>query len=342
MKDSGFVESEVEKFAHLGVIGAGAWGTALACQAARAGAQTLIWAREEAVVRSINASRENTAFLPGVALPDRLTATADPADFAHVEAVLAVAPAQFSRAVFADFARRLPPRVAILLCSKGIERETGALMTEVARAAFPSARLGVLSGPSFAADVARGLPAAVTLACEDAETGARWQATLGAQAFRPYLADDLIGAEIGGALKNIYAIGAGVVTGRALGESAKAALIARAFVEMKRFAEALGADPDTLNGLSGLGDLVLTCGSPQSRNMSLGIELGAGRRAAEILAERQTVAEGVETALAVREKARALGVEMPICEAVAAIASGETDVDAAIDALISRPLTRES
>ena len=344
MKDSEFSgdRSAAPAFERVGVIGGGAWGTALAALAAGNGAEVLIWAREAEVVAGINEARENKLFLPDVALRGNLRATGRAADFADFEAVLAVAPAQFSRAIFAEFAPHLRAGAALLLCSKGIERGSGALLTDIARSCFPEAVLGVLSGPSFAADVARGLPTAVTLACRADAAGGRWRATLGAPHFRPYLTRDLIGAEIGGALKNIYAIAAGIVAGKALGDSARAALIARAFAEMRRFAGALGAEPDTLNGLSGLGDLVLTCGSPQSRNMSLGMALGEGRRLDEAMADRRSVAEGVETARAVREKARRLEVEMPICEAVAAIVDGEIGVDDAIQAIIARPFRREA
>jgi glycerol-3-phosphate dehydrogenase (NAD(P)+) len=330
-------------FSSIGVIGGGAWGTALAALCAANGVPTTLWAREEAVIRAVNERHENTEFLPGIPLPEALKAAQTLGMAAKNEAILFVVPAQFARSVFAEL-RSSAPAVAtpVALCSKGIERDTGLLMTEVLAAVWPEAEPAVLSGPSFARDVAMGLPTAVTLACADAELGARWMATVGAPHFRPYLSDDLTGAELGGAVKNVLAIAAGVVQGRGLGDSARAAVIARGFAEFQRLGVALGAKRDTMAGLSGLGDLILTACSPQSRNMSLGLELGKGRPLADILAERNTVSEGVSTAGAIHALAQKAGVEAPICEAVAALVSGARSVDEIIAALLARPFKTEA
>ncbi len=330
-------------FSSVGVIGGGAWGTALAALCAANGVPTTLWAREEAVIRAINERRENTLFLPGVPLPDRLNAAESLGMAAASEAILFVVPAQFSRAAFAELRSiAAAPGSPVALCSKGIERDTGLLMTEVLAAVWPEAKPAVLSGPSFARDVATGMPTAVTLACADADLGGRWMATVGAPHFRPYLSDDLTGAELGGAIKNVLAIAAGVVQGRGLGDSARAAVIARGFAEFQRLGVALGAKRETMAGLSGLGDLILTACSPQSRNMSLGLELGRGRPLSEILAERNTVSEGVATAGAIHELAQKAGVDAPICEAVAALVSGQRTVDDIIAALMARPFTTEA
>lgn len=328
-------------FKTAGVIGAGAWGTALAQVLGSAGLEVLLQAREPEVVESITARHVNEAFLPGVVLDDHVGVTTELSDLANCDLILAVPPAQFMRATMAAFAPYYRPGVPIVLCSKGIERGTLKLMTEVLFETIPNATVAVLSGPSFAADVSRGLPTAVTLACEDAVLGEALLQTLSAPAFRPYLATDLIGAEAGGALKNVLAIACGIVEGRGLGRSAHAAVITRGFAEMTRFAVALGAEAETVAGLCGLGDLVLTCSSPQSRNMSLGLALGQGQSVAEALAGKRSVAEGYESAPAVRELAARMGVEIPICEAVAAVLSGETTVDQVIEGLQSRPLKSE-
>ena len=329
------------QFHTAGVIGAGAWGTALAQVAARAGLDVLLQAREPEVVESIRDRRVNDMFLPGVPLDDRVSVTADLADLAACDLILASPPAQFMRSTLTAFADHHRPGVPILLCSKGIERGSLKLMTEVLAEVMPAAPAAVLSGPSFAADVSRGLPTAVTLACADEDLGEALMETLSTPVFRPYLAVDLIGAEVGGAVKNVLAIACGMSEGRGLGRSAHAALITRGFAEMTRLGVALGARPETVAGLCGLGDLVLTCSSPQSRNMSLGLALGQGRSVEQALAGKRSVAEGYESAPAVRELAARMGVEMPICEAVAALLNHETTVDAVIDNLLSRPLKSE-
>ncbi len=330
-------------FSSIGVIGGGAWGTALAALCASNGVTTTLWARENAVIQSINTVHENATFLPGVTLPSTLKATPSLGMAGEVEALLFVVPAQFARAVFAELRGQAGDRaLPVALCSKGIERASGLLMTEVIGAVWPEARPAVLSGPSFARDVAIGQPTAVTLACADEALGGKWIATIGAPHFRPYLSSDLTGAELGGSVKNVLAIAAGVVAGRALGESARAALIARGFAEFQRLGVALGAQRDTMAGLSGLGDLILTASSPQSRNMSLGIELGKGRSLEDVLGERNTVSEGVATADAIHTLAQKAGVEAPICEAVSDLVNGRKTVDEIIAALLSRPFKSET
>ena len=328
-------------FKTAGVLGGGAWGTALAQVCARAKLGTTLWARETQVVDSIWAKRENELFLPGVKLEGEITASADLSDLGGCDLVLAVAPAQHLRASLAALAPHLAPETPVVLCAKGVERGSLKLMSQVLAETIPHARAAVLSGPSFAAEVARGLPTAVTLAAADAELGRELAEAIAIPAFRPYLADDMIGAEAGGAIKNVLAIACGVVEGRGLGRSAHAALITRGFAEMTRFAVALGARAETVAGLCGLGDLVLTCSSPQSRNMSVGLALGRGLSLQEALAGKLSVAEGVESAPAVRELTARLGVEAPICEAVAAVLAGEVGVEAAIEGLLSRPLKTE-
>jgi glycerol-3-phosphate dehydrogenase (NAD(P)+) len=325
----------------IAVIGAGAWGTALAQTAAAAGRDVVLWAREREVAEAVNTRRENPVFLKGVTLHPRIRATQDLADTADCAAALLVTPAQHARATLEELSGRLPDGFPVVLCAKGFERGTLALMTDVLAETAPQARAAVLSGPSFAIDVARGLPTAVTLACADAALGEQLMAAIGSPAFRPYWSDDLVGAEAGGAGKNVLAIAAGIVEGKGLGKSAHAALIARGFAEMTRLGEALGGRRETLAGLCGLGDLVLTCSSPQSRNMSCGLALGRGEALADIMAARNAVTEGVATAPAVAALARREGVDMPICQAVDAVLSGALSVDAAIEALLARPFKPE-
>lgn len=328
-------------FGCVGILGAGAWGTALAQVCARAGLPVTLWAREREVIETVNGRHENPLFLPGVALHAAVRATADLMEAAACDVVLAVTPAQHLRATLRALAPSARGGLPVVLCAKGVEQGTLKLMTEVLAETLPQARPAVLSGPSFAGEVARGLPTAVTLACPDRALGERIAAALAAPAFRPYLSSDMIGAEAGGAVKNVLAIACGVVEGRGLGRSAHAALITRGFAEMTRLAVALGAERETLSGLCGLGDLVLTCSSPQSRNMSLGLALGEGRSVQEALAGKLSVAEGAQSAPAVRQLAARLRVETPICEAVAALLAGELGVDEAIGGLLSRPLRPE-
>jgi glycerol-3-phosphate dehydrogenase (NAD(P)+) len=328
--------------AHVGVVGAGAWGTALAQVCASAGQVVTIWALESEVVTSIAETQENTLYLPGIALSPAITPTHDLGRMAEVDAVLAVVPAQFMRATLAQLAPILRAGTPVVLCSKGIEQGSLNLMTDVLASELPDCIGAVLSGPSFAKDVAIGQPTAVTLACADLELGARLVEMLGIATFRPYLSNDLVGAEIGGAVKNVLAIACGMAEGRGLGESARAALITRGFTEMTRLGVALGGQAKTLAGLCGLGDLVLTCSSTSSRNFSLGLALGQGQSIEEALSGKRSVAEGATTAPALLALAQSKNVSMPICEGVAAILAGRIEVARAIEALLSRPFKTEA
>ncbi len=327
----------------IGVIGAGAWGTALAQMVSSDGREVLIWAYEDEVVAAINEARANPLYLPDVELSPTIRATGALGDLAGIGVLLVVTPAQVLGRILGELP--FAPR-DLVLCSKGIEAGTGRLMNEVARAASPDSAIAVLSGPTFAHEVAAGLPTAVTLACGGGT--AQWERlspALARTGFRPYYSDDMIGAEIGGAIKNVLAIACGLVEGLALGQNARAALIARGFAEMLRFGTALGARPETLSGLCGLGDLVLTCTSDASRNFSLGMALaeasgGKGRSAAELMADRRTIAEGAHTAPVLARLARERGVAMPIVSAVSAILEGD-DPRAAVARLLARPLTAE-
>lgn len=325
----------------IGVVGAGAWGTALAMAAVRAGREAILWAREPEVVESVNTRQVNEAFLPGVPLDPSLRATGTLADLADADALLLVTPAQHLRAACRSLKPLLRTDVPVAICAKGIELDSGCLMTEAAAAELGDQPLAVLSGPTFAAEVARGLPTAVTLAIRDQGLGKALVEAIGGRTFRPYLSDDLVGAQVGGAVKNVLAIACGVVEGRKLGDNARAALITRGLAEIVRLGLALGARPETLMGLSGLGDLTLTCSSMQSRNMSLGFALGEGKALADILGARRSVAEGVYTAKAVVDLAAAKGVDMPICQAVDAILNHGADLDATIGGLMTRPFKAE-
>ena len=322
---------------NIGVIGGGAWGTALAQVAARSGERVLLWAREPDVVAGINATHENARFLPKITLPTTIVATESLGALSECDALLVVVPAQHVRAVLAETAVGITP---LVLCAKGIEAGTRMLVGEVARELHPHAPIAVLSGPTFAHEVAAGQPTAVTLACADEELGAMLADRLAGPALRPYATTDVTGAEIGGAVKNVLAIACGVVEGAGLGQNARAALIARGFAEMVRFGLARGAQAETLSGLSGLGDLVLTCSSTSSRNFSLGVGLGQGRRAQDLLSDRVTVVEGAATAPVLKIAAAEIGVEMPVVDAVCALLQG-ADVSAVIEALLARPLRRE-
>jgi glycerol-3-phosphate dehydrogenase (NAD(P)+) len=317
----------------IAVIGGGAWGTALAQVAARAGREVLLWAMEDDVVDSINSAHENPAFLPGITLDPAIRATGALDDIGACDAWLVVTPAQHMRSVLERAPRCDVPRI---LCSKGIEEHSGELLHKVAGEACPGAPVAVLSGPTFAHEVARGLPTAVTLAAEDRESGKRLRDALAQPEFRIYLSDDVAGAEIGGAVKNVLAIACGVVEGRGLGQNARAALIARGFAEMTRFGVAMGARAETLAGLSGLGDLVLTCSSTSSRNYSLGKGIGEGRSADELMADRRTVAEGAFTAPVLARIARARAIDMPIVDAVDALLKGAA-IDSVVEDLLARP-----
>jgi glycerol-3-phosphate dehydrogenase (NAD(P)+) len=325
----------------VGILGGGAWGTALAQVCARAGLEPTLWAREAEAVASINQTHENQLFLPGVALDDGVRATERLADVGGADFILAAVPAQHLRAVLRDFALVARLGLPIVLCAKGIEQGSLKLMNEVLAESVTGAAPAVLSGPSFAAEVARGLPTAITLACPDPDLARALAEAIATPTFRPYIAADMIGAEAGGAIKNVLAIACGIVEGRGLGRSAHAALVTRGFAELTRLAVAMGGRAETVAGLCGLGDLVLTCSSAQSRNMSVGLALGGGESLDAALAGKISVAEGVASAPAVRQLARKLGVEAPISDAVAAILAGEIGVDAAIAGLLARPLKSE-
>ncbi|MCR9266801.1 MAG: NAD(P)-dependent glycerol-3-phosphate dehydrogenase [Alphaproteobacteria bacterium] len=329
-------------YQHIGVIGAGAWGTALAQTAALAGRNVSLWSFEQDVADAINTKHENTVYLPDVALSDAVEAVTAISDLDACDAILAVAPAQHLRRVLEGFLPYARDGVPIVLCAKGIEQSSLSLMTDVLHETIPRALPAVLSGPSFAIDTAKGLPTAVTLACTNEAVGNALIEALGTSRFRPYLATDLVGAEVGGAVKNVLAIACGISEGRELGKSAHAALISRGFAEMTRLAVALGGKRETLAGLCGLGDLVLTCSSPQSRNMSCGLALGRGVSLDDILASRKAVTEGVASAPAVVALAKRHGVDMPICQAVDDILAGRISVEAAIESLLARPFTLEA
>ncbi|CAA7616808.1 Glycerol-3-phosphate dehydrogenase (NAD(P)+) [Magnetospirillum sp. LM-5] len=326
----------------IGIVGAGAWGTALAATIRRAGRNVVLWAHEPEVVAGINATRANAAYLPDIALECGIRATIDLAEIAAQGVVLLVTPAQHLRATARALAPLWRPGTPAVICAKGIEQGTLAMMTEVVEAELPTAAIAVLSGPTFAIEVARGLPTAVTLACADQALGKRLVEAVGTPTFRPYLADDLVGAEIGGAVKNVLAIACGIVEGRGMGDNARAALITRGLAELTRLAVAKGGRAETLMGLSGLGDLILTASSSQSRNYSLGFALGEGRSLADILASRRAVTEGVWSAGAVVELAGRLGIEMPICAGVDAVINRGQDLDQAIAALLNRPFRAET
>jgi glycerol-3-phosphate dehydrogenase (NAD(P)+) len=326
-------------FDPLAVVGAGAWGTALANAAARAGRRVILWGRDPAQAEVMRAARENLAHLPGIRLADTVEPTAALSDLAPVRAVLLAVPAQAVRGVAEALVLVLKQGLPVVVCAKGIERGTGQFMTEIVADVVRGAMPAVLSGPSFAHDVASGLPTAVVLAAPVEPIAEALAAALSSPSFRIYHSADMRGVEIGGAAKNVLAIAAGIVEGRGLGESARAALTARGFAELGRFAKAYGGRPETLMGLSGLGDLILTCGSEKSRNFAFGVDLGRGMAVAE--AGRGKLAEGVFTARALVEMARARGVDMPLAEAVDAVLSGETTVDRAAEALLSRPLKAE-
>ena len=322
------------------MVGAGAWGTALAIVAAGNAAKVLLWARETAVVEAIAQSRENKLFLSGVLIPNTIEPTLDIARVAEAEAVLLVAPAQHVRGVLETMKPHVSHGTPLVLCAKGIETGTGLLLTETLAEILPEAEPAILSGPSFARDVSRGLPTAVTIAARP-DIAARLQASLSRPGFRPYASEDLIGVALGGAAKNVYAIACGMVDGAGLGESARAATISRGFAELMRLGAALGGRAETLIGLSGLGDLVLTATSMSSRNFSLGVALGKGARLSDVSGSGHPLAEGAATAPALVARARRHGVELPIAEGVAAVLDGRLGVRDAAERLLSRPLKPE-
>jgi glycerol-3-phosphate dehydrogenase (NAD(P)+) len=326
----------------IAIVGAGAWGTALAMVARRAGRDVTIWARSPEIAAEINENHSNKNYLPDVTLDTAIRATNDLTALREAAAVLWVTPAQHLREVAAHAVSHLRDGIPVVLCCKGFEQGSGKLMTEVAAEALPRAAVAVLSGPTFAAEVARGLPTAVTLAAADSSLSRDLLQALGTPAFRPYLSADPIGAEVGGAVKNVLAIACGIAIGRKLGDNARAALLTRGLAEIMRLGLALGAQPATLMGLSGLGDLTLTCNGRQSRNLSLGIALGGGQKLSDYLAGRRTVAEGLFSAGAVAARACDSKIEMPIAKAVDAIVNRNADIGQTIAALLNRPFKEEA
>ena len=322
-------------FNSVAVIGAGAWGTALAGVAARAGRDVTLYARSMEAAAQMGSSRINPR-LPGVRVDERIRITGDIIEAARAQIILIATPAQHLREAVTTLAPHLKKATPVIATAKGIERGTHKFMTEVIAQAAPEATPAILSGPSFADDVARGLPTAVTLAARDEKLASALVQALGSSTFRPYHTSDIRGVEIGGAAKNVLAIAAGIVEGRKLGASALAALTTRGFSELARLGRACGARSETLSGLSGLGDLILTCSSPQSRNFALGIALGRGEQPS-----RDKLAEGEFTAPVLIELAASQNVEMPVSNAVAAILSGRATIDAAIEGLLTRPFKAE-
>ncbi|QIB33265.1 NAD(P)H-dependent glycerol-3-phosphate dehydrogenase [Ancylobacter pratisalsi] len=325
------------RFQRIGIAGAGAWGTALANAAARAGRDVVIWGRDAGAMETMRRARENRVHLRGVTLAPSVSPSSSLHSLSGCDAVLLVVPAQATRTVAAELRSHLPPGTPLVACAKGIERGTTLFMTQVLADACPSAVPAILSGPSFAADVAAGLPTAVTLASQELDLAEALATALGSASFRLYHSDDVRGVEIGGATKNVLAIAAGIVAGRGLGASAGAALIARGFAELTRFGRAFGARPETLTGLSGLGDLILTCSSPQSRNYALGLSIGKDGG----FHPSGKLAEGALTANVLVAMAEAKAVEMPLAQAVEAVLSGRCTVEEAIGSLLARPQKAE-
>ena len=318
----------------LAIVGGGAWGTALAQVAATGGRETLLWAIEDDVVAAINRIHQNPVYLKGIALSPAIRATTNFSELAGCDAWLVVTPAQHMRAVLS----RAPcPGMPLILCSKGIEDGSGEMLHQVAAQICPTSPVAVLSGPTFAHEVAAGLPTAVTLACNDRALGEVLRDRIALPTFRTYLSDDVAGAEVGGAVKNVLAIACGVVEGRGLGQNARAALIARGFAEMVRFGMSMGGRRETLAGLSGLGDLVLTCSSTSSRNFSLGKAIGEGRSASELMADRRTVAEGAHTAPVLHRIALERDIDMPLVSAVVELLDGRVQIDELLHTMLSRP-----
>lgn len=325
----------------IGIIGGGAWGTALAQNFANAGKDVLLWAREEEVVSSINARHENTMFLPGMALHDNVKATGSLAVAAKADVLLFVTPAQHLRATLETMKPDLDETKPIVICAKGVEISSGLLLSQIAAEAAPKSPIAILTGPTFASEIARGLPSAVTLAMKDKGDAEKLAEHLNSRSLRMYASDDLIGAQIGGAVKNVIAIACGVIEGKKLGDSARAALVTRGLAEMARLGTALGAKKETLMGMCGVGDLILTCSSMQSRNFSLGVALGQGKALADILARRNSVTEGVHTAKALSVMAKNNAVEMPISEAMNTCLTEGCSVDTMIAKMLDRPVKAE-
>ena len=328
-----------QAYSHIAILGAGAWGTALAATAARAGRRVTLWARDGTLLVDISAG-ENSRYLPGVELPEDISVTSSLSVAAGGEAIILAVPAQVTRGLVMQLTPLLQAGTPLVLAAKGIEQGSGKLLSEVLAEVAPGHPVAMLSGPSFAREVAAGLPTAVTIAAQG-EIAGRLQATLSTPSFRPYASIDVTGVALGGAAKNVYAIACGAVDGLDLGANARAALLARGFAEMARLGEALGARAETLRGLSGLGDLVLTATSDFSRNFAAGVELGRGKTAAALAAPGHPLAEGLATAPALVARARSLGIELPIAEAMADLITGTLPLEGAVARLMGRKLTTE-
>ncbi len=326
----------------IGVIGAGAWGTALAQSFSKAGNDVTIWAREPEVVKAINEAHENTIFYPGLPLDPAIKATSELNEAAKADLLLVVTPAQHTRSALKSLRTHYAHGNPLVICCKGIEIETGKLMSEIVEEEFPESLYAILTGPNFAAEIGRGLPSAATLATRNKDTAFELQALLSNKNLRPYVTDDIIGAQIGGAIKNVIAIACGAVYGLGLGESARAALVTRGLAEMARLANAMGARKETLMGMCGVGDLLLTCSSMQSRNYSLGVMLGQGKTLEEIMAERNAVTEGVHTAKALMKMAKNHAVEMPVSEAIYRCLNEDVDLKTIIEETLERPFKAEN
>lgn len=325
----------------IGVIGAGAWGTALAQVLSKNGRKVTIWAREPDVVAAINVQHENPVYLPGIKLDENLEATDSLSAAAKNDILLLVTPAQHVRATLENLKSDLAQGKPLVICAKGIELNTGLLLSQVVEEVVPGATLAILTGPTFAREIAQGLPGAYTVAAADRDVGKELQEVLGVKRFRPYLTDDVIGTQLGGAIKNVIAIACGIVYGRKMGDSARAALLTRGVAEIARLGVAMNAKKETLLGMCGIGDLMLTCSSMQSRNFSLGMALGEGKTLEEILGSRKAVTEGVYTAKAALELARKNAVDMPITEAVNKVLNEGVSIEDAIEEMLNRPFSYE-
>lgn len=326
----------------IGIIGAGAWGTALAQILSQAGRDVVLWAREPDVLDALSTKKENTFYLPGIPLHGSIQATGSLSKSVDCDALLITTPAQYVRPTLQALKGDLEGGRPVVICAKGIELQTGSLMSQVCEQEAPNATCTILSGPTFAREIARGLPSAVTIAAKDKEIGQNLKETLSTRTFRTYVTDDVLGSQIGGAVKNVVAIACGVIYGLKMGESARAALMTRGMAEMARLASAMGAKRETLMGMCGMGDLMLTASSMQSRNYSLGVQLGEGRTIEEILSSRKAVTEGVHTAKALTVMAARHAVDMPISSAVNACLNEGMSIEDAIERMLDRPLKSEN
>lgn len=331
----------MKKIETIAVIGAGAWGTALAVALSRAGRKSVLWARDAKIAGDINNNRRNDKYLPGIGLPDGISASADIAIVKSADAILLTVPAQQTRALCEQLRNHITDARPIIIAAKGIETGTDLLVTDIAKEFFPNCPLAILSGPNFADEVAKGLPTATTIACENESVGKLLLDAFGSPTLRPYWTGDIIGTSIGGALKNVIAIAAGVVAGKGLGDNARAALVTRGLAEIGRLASNMGANPQTLMGLSGMGDLMLTCYGEKSRNFRFGFLMGQGASPIDAKQKIAATIEGIETARAACELAQKKSLELPISQAVHALISGKISVNDAMSGLLNRPLKQE-